>query len=180
MPKLTTAELNDFLDEPGHLLRLATVDEDGMPRIAPVWFLHRDGEILFTPRAASVFRQNLMRDPRIALAIDEVALPYRKMSVQGRAELRHDLGDDATWRETYRAIAERYITPEAAHRYIQDTIDQPRALFAVPLADADVSTWRMPVTGESGTGIWARRYYGEGTAMAERADRSGEIDAPEG
>ena len=172
MPKLTPDEITTFLDEPGHLLRLATVDADGMPRIAPVWFLHDAGELLFTPRAASVFRTNLERDPRIGLVIDEVALPYRKISVQGRAVLRHDLGDDDAWRDTYRRIAERYIPADAAARYIEDTIDQPRALFAVDLGDATVSSWRMPIEGESGTGIWARRYYGEGTVMAERSARN--------
>jgi nitroimidazol reductase NimA-like FMN-containing flavoprotein (pyridoxamine 5'-phosphate oxidase superfamily) len=140
-----------------------------MPRISPVWFVHHDGEILFTPRAQSVFRSNLERDDRIALAIDETALPYRKVSVQGRARLVHDLGHDDEWRDTYRRIATRYITPEAAESYIQNTIDQPRALYAVALSDAEVASWRMPIEGESSTGIWARRYYGDGTKMAVRA-----------
>jgi PPOX class probable F420-dependent enzyme len=172
MPKLSQQELTDFLDEPGHLLRLATIDDNGMPRISPVWFLFVDGEVLFTPRAESVFRSNLLRDPRIALSIDETALPYRKVSVQGRARLLHDVGDDDVWRDTYRRIATRYIPVESAESYINDTIDQPRALLAVPLADADIATWRMPIEGEKASGIWARRYYGDGTKMAERADKS--------
>ncbi|MDA3040706.1 MAG: pyridoxamine 5'-phosphate oxidase family protein [Actinomycetota bacterium] len=85
MPRLTDRELTDFLDEPGHLLRLATIDESGMPRIAPVWFLYQDDAIVFTPRARSVFLTNLRRDPRIAVAVDEEALPYRKLSAQGEA-----------------------------------------------------------------------------------------------
>ncbi|MCP4224005.1 MAG: hypothetical protein GY773_11730, partial [Actinomycetia bacterium] len=80
MPKLSDDEVATFLDEPGHLLRLATIDDDGMPRLAPVWFTHRDGQILFTPRQASGFLANLGRDPRIALSVDEDALPYRKLS----------------------------------------------------------------------------------------------------
>lgn len=170
MPKLSDSELASFLEEPGHLLRLATIDADGMPRISPVWFVFDDQRVLFTPRAMSVFRENLMRDPRIALAIDETALPYRKVSVQGRAELVHDLGEDDVWRDTYRRIATRYIPADSAESYIENTIDQPRALFAVPLVDSDVASWRMPIEGESSTGIWARRYYGDGTKMAERAD----------
>lgn len=152
-------------------MRLATVDADGMPRLSPVWFLHdaEGNEILFTPRAESAFLANLRRDNRLALVIDEEALPYRKFSVQGTAEIRHELGEDDVWRDRYRQIAERYISAEAAERYITDTIDQPRALIAVPLDGAIVSSWRMPVEGEPGTGIWARRYYGEGTKMAERA-----------
>ncbi len=168
MPRLTDRELTDFLDEPGHLLRLATIDESGMPRISPVWFVHQDGAIVFTPRERSVFLANLKRDPRIAVAVDEDALPYRKVSAQGRAEVLFDVGNDDAWRDTYRRIAQRYIPADAAERYIQDTIDQPRALIAVPLGSADVATWRMPVEGEAGTGIWAKRYYGDGTKMANR------------
>jgi len=170
MPKLTDEEITAFLDEPGHLVRIGTVDADGAPRVVPTWFLHDAGRILFTPRGTSVFLDNLRRDPRVALSIDEEPLPYRKVTVQGEARLLHDVGDDDVWRDTYRRIACRYVPDEAADAYIEDTIDQPRALLAVPLADSKVSTWRMPVEEERQTGIWARRYYLDGTRMAQLAD----------
>ncbi|MEM7338897.1 MAG: pyridoxamine 5'-phosphate oxidase family protein [Actinomycetota bacterium] len=172
MPKLDDAELAAFLDEPGHLVRIGTVDGDGMPRVTPTWFVHHAGAILFTPRSESVFLANLRRDDRVALLVDETALPYRKVNVAGRAELLHDLGDDDAWRDRYREIAMRYIEPDAAEAYIQATIDQPRALLGVTLAGASVTSWRMPVGDEDGTGIWARRYYAEGTKMARRADEA--------
>jgi hypothetical protein len=106
----------------------------------------------------------------VGLSIDEEALPYRKVTVQGTAELQHDLGEDDAWRDLYRSIARRYIDGDAAEAYVRGTIDQPRALLAVPLASAKVSTWRMPVGEEDGTGIWARRYYRPGTRMAERVE----------
>ena len=75
-----------------------------------------------------------------------------------------DLGD-VPWREIpgYLALADAYV---------DDTIDQPRALLAVSLSDAGtkVTTWRMPVADEDGTGIWHRRYYLDGTIMARAAD----------
>ena len=43
--------------------------------------------------------------------------------------------------------------------YQQDTIDEPRALYAVVLDEARVSTWRMPLTGENPLAVWAPRYY---------------------
>lgn len=168
MPKLDAEEREAFLDERLHLLRVATVDEGGMPRLAPVWFIHEAGEILFTPRSQSVFLANLRRDGRAALSVDEDALPYRKVSVQGTCEIRHDVGQDDAWRDTYRRIVERYLDVDAAARYLRATADQARALVAMPLADAEVTSWRMPLEGEPATGIWASRYYAEGTAMAER------------
>ena len=170
MPRLDADERRTFLDEPGHLVRIATVDGDGMPRVVPTWFLHRDGHVLFTPRAESVFLANLRRDPRVGLSVDEDALPYRKVTVQGRATVLHDLGEDAVWRRVYRAIATRYIDEQQADRYIESTIDQPRALLSVDLAASTLSSWRMPVPGEKASGIWARQYYGDGTAMARIAD----------
>ncbi len=35
-------------------MRIATVDEDGMPRNVPLWFILHDGQIVFTPRIHSV------------------------------------------------------------------------------------------------------------------------------
>lgn len=170
MPKMTADEVSAFLEEPGHLVRIGTVDEDGYPRVVPTWFIHRDGEILFTPRAPAVFLANIRRDARLGLSIDEDPLPYRKVTVQGDARIVHEPGEDDEWRDLYRRTAKRYVPEEAADAYVDDTIDQPRALIAVPLATSRVQTWRMPVEGEDGTGIWHRRYYLDGTHMARLAD----------
>jgi PPOX class probable F420-dependent enzyme len=179
VPQLTAAEVTTFLDEPGHLLRLATTDADGFPRLVPIWFVHRDGEILFTPRGPSVFLANIRRDPRVALSIDEEPLPYRKVTVQGTARLVHDVGDDDAWRDLYRTIAKRYVQADAADAYVDATIDQPRALVGVRLhGPSRTTTWRMPLEGEAGTGIWHRRYYVDGTRMAQLVDAT--KDDPEG
>jgi nitroimidazol reductase NimA-like FMN-containing flavoprotein (pyridoxamine 5'-phosphate oxidase superfamily) len=170
MPRMNDDEVRSFLAEPGHLVRIGTVDGDGMPRVVPTWFVDVDGEVLFTPRSPAVFLANIRRDARIGLSIDEDALPYRKVTVQGRARIVHQPGADDVWRDLYRTIAKRYVPAEAADAYVDGTIDQPRALVAVPLAGSVVTTWRMPVEGEDPTGIWHRRYYGDGTMMAARAD----------
>lgn len=178
MPQLTPAEIDAFLDEPGHLLRVGTVDDDGFPRVVPIWFIRRDDEILFTPRGPSVFLANIRRDPRVGLSIDEDPLPYRKVTVRATARIVHDIGNDDVWRDLYRAIAKRYVPPEAADAYVDDTIDQPRALIAVALVEGSrTTTWRMPVANEDGTGIWHRRYYLAGTHMAELADTGSGRDA---
>lgn len=163
MPKLTDDEVRTFLEEPGHLLRLATVDADGWPRVVPLWFIHVDGRVLFTPRSQSAFLANLRREPRVGLSIDEDPHPYRKFTVQGTAALVHDLGDDDAWRDLYRRIARRYVPAQAADAYVDTTIAEPRALYAVDLAASRVSSWRMPVQGEDPTTIWAKHYYVGGT-----------------
>lgn len=169
MPRLTNPERDAFLAEPGIILHLATLRANGAPRVAPMWFIHEEGAIWFTPRAESEWLKDLRRDPRVALVMDEQPLPYRKVTVDGTAELAFELGQDAVWRDRYRRIACRYVPTEGADAYIQSTIDQPRALFRVPLKGSVVTTWRMPVGDEDGTGIWHKRYYVPGSKMAKRA-----------
>ena len=171
MPKLTPDELDQFLEEPGHLLRIGTTDADGYPSVLPIWFIRQGDDIVFTPRGPSVFLQDIRRDPRVGLSIDEDPLPYRKVTIRGTARIVHDVGEDDEWRDLYRAIAKRYVPAEAADAYVDATIDQPRALIGVPLGgESHITTWRMPVGDEDGTGIWHRRYYLDGTQMAELSD----------
>lgn len=159
MPTLTAVERDAFLDERGIVMRIAVVRADGSPLVTPVWFLHERGRIYFTPRQRSEWFGCLRRDARVALCIDEQALPYRKVVIEGIAELVHDVGEDDAWRDLYRRIAGRYVPAAAAEAYVQNTIGEPRGLYGVSLATARVRTWRMPVEGERPEGIWHRRYY---------------------
>ena len=159
MPALSTAERDEFLAERGIVMRVGVVRDDGSPLVTPIWFLHEDGAIYFTPREKSEWFACLRRDPRVALCIDEQPLPYRKVIVEGRAELVHDIGEDDVWRDLYRRIAKRYVGDAEAEAYVQNTIDQPRGLYRVVMSEGEVKTWRMPVAGEAPEGIWHSRYY---------------------
>ena len=168
MPALSAAERDDFLREPGLLMRFATLKPDGAPYATAIWYAYEDDALWFTPRKESLWRTHLMRDPRIAIVIDEQALPYRKLVLEGSAQLAFDLGRDAEWRDRYRRIALRYVSPEGADAYISETLDQTRALFTLPLASARVRSWRMPVGEEPYAGIWHPRYYADGTKLARK------------
>ena len=54
MPKLTATELDEFLDEREHLARIGTIDDDGFPRVLPLWFVREGTTLLFTPRSPAV------------------------------------------------------------------------------------------------------------------------------
>jgi len=166
MPVLDAQEQDAFLAEPGVLMRIAVVREDGSPLVTPIWFIHEDDAIYFTPRQRSEWFRCLRRDPRVALCIDEQALPYRKVLLEGRAELVYDVGSDDAWRDLYRRIAQRYVGERGAEDYIQNTIDQPRGLYRLRLADAAVKSWRMPLEGEAPEGIWHQRYYEPNTKFS--------------
>ena len=79
-------------------------------------------------------------------------------------------GEDDEWRDLYRRIARRYGDERSMEYYITETVDQPRALVAIELAKAKVTTWRMPRENEPYTGIWAKRYYVDGSKMRKLAE----------
>ena len=145
----------------------------------PIWFIRQDDEILFTPRGPSVFLANIRRDPRVGLSIDEDPLPYRKVTVQGDARIVHDVGNDDEWRDLYRSIAKRYVPDEAADAYVDDT-DRPaarpdrraarRRRRARRRGGCRSPTRTAPASGH-------RRYYLDGTHMAELADSGTGRDA---
>ena len=159
MPKMSLTEQSAFLDERGILMRIAVVRDDGSPLVTPIWFLHFEAAIWFTPRQKSEWFGCLRRDARVSLCIDEQPSPYRKVLIDGEAELVHDVGNDDKWRSMYRDIAVKYVGEEAGNAYVDNTIDEPRGLYRVTLADSTVRNWRMPVENEAGEGIWHKRYY---------------------
>ena len=177
MPIMSETERDQLLAQPGILLRIATVAEDGSPLCVPIWFLREEDRIYFTPRRMSIWLAHIRVDPRVALCIDEEAFPYRKVTVSGRAEIVHDLGEDATWRDLYRRIACRYVSEPDADAYIQETLDQQRALCAVSLRDSAVRSWRMPIAEESYKGIWADRYYSQDAKIRNR-EATGALPPP--
>jgi PPOX class probable F420-dependent enzyme len=166
MPKLSDNEIAEFLGERGHLARIATVRADGSPSVVPVWFIFEGGKVLITPRKHSAFLANVLREPRVAITIDEDQGRYRKVLFEGYAEVLYPVGEDRKWDDVYRRIACRYIDEASADYYLTETKDQPRALIGVDRAKAKVTTWRMPTENEPYSGIWARRYYDIGTKMA--------------
>ena len=171
MPKLSIDETYSFLAEPNHLARIGTVDADGMPRVLPLWFMMDGDRLCFTPREPAMIWQNMLRDPRVGISIDEDEIPYRKVTIQGHVEVLYQPGRDRLWQHLYRAIASRYISHDAANAYVDTTDDQPRALCAVDLTASTtrMSTWRMPVQDEDPRGIWHDRYYVPGSRMSSRA-----------
>ena len=159
MPKLTPAQVTEFLEEPGHLVRIATVRPDGAPSVAPIWFLFRGGRLWFTPRERSSWWRDIQQEPRVAMTIDEDEAPFRKVFVEGTARVDFAPGRDDEWRSTYRDIATRYTPDAFADAYLNATVHEPRALLSVACDPSEVTTWRMPLAGEDPAGVWAGQYY---------------------
>jgi hypothetical protein len=167
---MTTTEIVTYLDEPGRLVRIGTVDADGLPLVVPTWFVLEGGEILVTPRERSSWFANIRRSPKVCFTIDGDGC---QVVVRGECRVVRPLGHDDEWRDIYRRITLRYLPPAAGDAYLQDTWDEPRALLGLRLADADVTSWRFPMrAGEDWLDVWAPRYYHEGHPRAQAADKA--------
>ena len=164
MPKMTAAEVDAYLAEPGRLVRIGTVTPDGEPFVVPAWFIVEDEVFMVTPRERSSWRTNLEASPAVCFTVDGSGC---QVIIQGQVEELHPLGADDAWRDIYRRIALRYLPEAAADAYLTDTHDEPRALLGLRLADARITTWRFPSReGEDWLDVWARRYYHQGHPRA--------------
>lgn len=91
---------------------------DGYPRVLPVWFEHRDGEILIASPQGSYKGRSLTADGRASLAVSTTeGQPYHLVTVVGDATVERL--PEAERVRFITAQAERYLGPEKARRYLE-------------------------------------------------------------
>lgn len=96
-----------------HFAKLATLMKDGRPQLTPVWYAFEGGRLIVNTSKDRVKYRNVVRDPRVALLIDE---GYQYVSVFGRARI-------ATERDPNRdieSLAIRYTGEEAGKKAARD------------------------------------------------------------
>jgi nitroimidazol reductase NimA-like FMN-containing flavoprotein (pyridoxamine 5'-phosphate oxidase superfamily) len=143
--KLTDEELNEFLST-DVLCRMAVLDDDGWPYVAPMWFLYKDGGFYIVPRERSKWAVYMKNDPRVYLTIDEPGR-QRKVMVKGEAQLLEEPNLGGKWVEIANEMSYRYLGPNGPS-YLEPTLTEPRWLFFV-----------KPITLTSWQGVdWAKRY----------------------
>ncbi|MEX2159374.1 MAG: TIGR03618 family F420-dependent PPOX class oxidoreductase [Dehalococcoidia bacterium] len=89
--RLPRAQRERFLDG-RHVAVLVTLAEDGTPVPTPIWYRYRDGLLYFRTATDAVKAENVRRDPRVSVCIQEERPPYKAVIVYGKAELRE--GDE--------------------------------------------------------------------------------------
>jgi PPOX class probable F420-dependent enzyme len=72
----------ELFDQP-NLVYLSTVMPDGSPQVTPLWVEVRDDAFLINTAEGRVKTRNMRRDPRVALAVHDVANPYHYVTVRG-------------------------------------------------------------------------------------------------
>lgn len=133
----TPDELVEFLTQGAIMAKIASVMPDGHPVISPVWYEwdEETNSFLIVSKERTSLVRNLRREPRCGLLVDNTTTPYKRVSVQGRAEF---LDADFDWVTPATRMARRYLG-EPGVVYAQATFDFPRVPFWVRVER--MSTW---------------------------------------
>jgi PPOX class probable F420-dependent enzyme len=134
---MTQEERDEFLTAGTIFAKIATTMTDGWPVISPVWFewLPDTQTFLVVSKDRTSMVQNLRRDPRCGLLVDNPTTPYKRVSVLGEVTF---LPEDFDWITPARRMAERYLgQPGVA--YAETTFGFPRVPFSVHARK--ITTW---------------------------------------
>ena len=119
--------IRDFIAAP-HFGSVATVDADGSPRQAIVWYLLGGDELVVNSRVGRRWPTNLLRDPRVYVAVFDEADPLRWVGLLGTAE---PIEDQPLAQADIAAMARRYHHDDlaTAERKIRDFERMERISF---------------------------------------------------
>jgi len=118
-----------FLSQPG-FASVATLDEDGTPTQAVVWYrLEPDDRILVNSRAGRRWCENLRRDRRVSMSLIDGHDGYRWLGLAGRVD---EVVDDVERaRADIISLAHRYHPEGPAPTSIATFRRQPRISFLI-------------------------------------------------
>ena len=111
---MTQQEIDRFLSQP-LVAVIGTVDGQGRPRSAPIWFHWEGGAAyMFTSRSTLTWR-NLQRRPHASLCVDWREPPYKSVLMDGAVE-----EVDRPLYDLVLSMAVRYYGEEKAREFAED------------------------------------------------------------
>ncbi len=116
------AHIRDFLVTPGRFMALASLDADGRPHQAVVWYrFDADGAIVVNSADGRRWPANLRRDRRASLAVVDASDGYRWVGIETVVEATID--DQGIAQADIADLARRYHPDDAA------VVDEDVAMF---------------------------------------------------
>jgi hypothetical protein len=154
---MTPEEVDVFHGSPDSdwLCRLAVLKEDGWPFVTPMWYQWRDDSFRVVGRKRSAWVQDLIREPRCFVCIDEAAMPpaggLRKVLARCRATVVEGpvVAEGSQWVGVADEMAGRY-SGEAGREGLKFSYGWERYLVRLDPEPDGMTTWQ-------GVG-WAKRY----------------------
>jgi len=147
---MSKAEIGRFLMKGTFTGKLATVKEDGSSHVVPIWFVlekkksrDRVGNIIFTTGSTSVKANNIQRDNRISICIDDQIPLFSFVTIFGTAKIHpYKQKDVLKWATK---IAERYMGKKNAKAYGRRNSEEGLVLVAIKpkriIAEKDIAAW---------------------------------------
>ena len=136
--KMTPQEVKDFLAGP-IVARVATIDEDGLPYITPVW-QEWDGEALWiVPRKQSAWVKHIKNNPNVSVSCAEDSGTYKRVLMRGKAEIVSGPEPmQGKCLEVANRMAVRFLG-EHGPEYLVPTYDRPR--YLIKIVPQSTVTW---------------------------------------
>lgn len=150
MTEMPKAEIGRFLMKETFTGKLATVKEDGSSHVVPIWFvlekkksIDRVGNIIFTTGSTSVKANNIRRDNRISICIDDQIPPFSFVTIFGTAKIYpYKQKEVLKWATE---IAERYMGKSNAEAYGRRNSEEGLVLVRIKptriIAEKDIASW---------------------------------------
>jgi PPOX class probable F420-dependent enzyme len=123
------ARIRTFLAAPNYAT-IATIDPDGGPRQAVVWFALEDDVIVLNSRVGRRWPDNLLRDQRVSIAVIDATDGNYWVGITGTAMA---VEDQATAQADIARLARRY-GPADLERDLREFEGQQRISFRVTIA----------------------------------------------
>ena len=88
--RMSPAQRDRFLGG-RHVAVLVTNGADGHAVPTPIWYLYRDGTFYFRTEHGAIKTQNILRDPKVSVCVQDERAPYKAVIAYGNAEVREKL-----------------------------------------------------------------------------------------
>jgi PPOX class probable F420-dependent enzyme len=150
MTEMSKVEIGRFLMKGTFTGKLATVKEDGSSHVVPIWFVlekkksrDRVGNIIFTTGSTSVKANNIQRDNRISICIDDQIPPFSFVTILGTARIYpYKQKEVLKWATE---IAERYMGKSNSEAYGRRNSEEGLVLVRIKptriIAEKDITSW---------------------------------------
>jgi PPOX class probable F420-dependent enzyme len=150
MSEMSKTQIRRFLNKGTFTGKLATVKKDGSSHVVPIWFVldYRNnedylGNIYFTTFIGSVKAENIQRDSRISMCIDDQTPPFSFVTIHGTAKLYpYKQKEVLKWATR---IAERYIGKKDSKAYGERNSGEGAVLVRIKpskiIAEKDITAW---------------------------------------
>jgi PPOX class probable F420-dependent enzyme len=150
MTEMSKAEIKRFLMQGTFSGKLATVKKNGSPHVVPIWFVldkgngrGKIGDIILTTSDTSVKAQNIQRDNRVSICVDDQIPPFSFVTIFGTAKAYpYKQKEILRWATK---IAERYMGKKNAEAYGRRNSGESALLVRIKpkriLAEKDIASW---------------------------------------